>query len=257
MEMEGTIKVREFFAILKKRLWLIVSITLVLAIGSGIYSVMFMKPMYESSVQIMVDNTERDGNYDYNYVTANFQYINTYSDLIYAPVVIERVINNLNLNTDYDTLASRIDVTSNKESQIITIYVKDPNHVNAVQIANSLASVFKNEVNSTLNLDNVILLSEALDKANPEPINSSPVVIVAVAILAGIILGYSISFLLEFLNNTITSERDIEEILNIRALGAVPVMQAKDLKVAKITYNDADVRINKRTQSKGIGGNVS
>lgn len=252
--MEGTIKVHQFIAILKKRLLLILSIGFGSAILSGIYAFMMMTPIYQSSVQILVNENTARGNYDYNSVAANFQYINTYSDFITAPVVVEQVIKDLNLNVPYEELVHQVKVSSNKESQIITIQVENPNYITAVNISNQIAQVFKDEVKAKLDLNNVTILSPAIEKNNSKPINTSPIIIIFIAFAAGILFGYSISFLLEILNHTIKTEQEIESYLNIPFAGSVSKIQSKDLDNKSIQYSE--LLVTKRSQNKGIGGNV-
>ena len=250
--MEGNLKIHQFFGILKKRLLLILSISIGLSVLSGIYALYIMKPIYESSVQILINENAAKGDYDYSSVSANFQYINTYSDFITAPVVIEKVIDDLDLNLSYEELVSQVKVTSNKESQIITIFVDNQDYSMAVTTANKISQVFKQEVKKKLYLNNVTILSPANEKSNPQPINSSPVTIIFVAFLTGIILGYGISFLLEMLDNTIKTKSDIDNMLHIHTVGEVSTIQPKDVDTKNIQYSE--ILVKQRSKSKAVGG---
>ncbi len=59
------------------------------------------------------------------------------------------------------------------------------------------------------------------------PVKPKKKLIVAVAGLMGLLLSCGVAFLLEMLNNTIRSTRDVEEKLNLRVLGVLPKMEDK------------------------------
>ena len=255
--MEGSIKIKQFIALLRKRILLILSLSFGSAILSGLYAVYMMNPIYEASTQIVVNKKGADIHYDYNSVMTNFQFVNTYSDIIYTPVVIEKVIDDLKLKISYEKLIDQVQVTSTKESQVISISVKDSNYSEAVNIANEIAKVFKLEVDDTMGLNNVIILSPAVEKDSPIPINPHPIVFMIVALIGGFIIGLAIAFLLEIMKNTISTEQDIEEILNIPVIGIVPIVLPQDLKATNTMIKESEILSRKHTQSKEIGGNVS
>lgn len=255
--MENSLKIKQFIAVLKKRLLLILSLGFGAAILSGLYAVYVMTPIYESSTQILINKSGKDINYDYNSVMTNFQYVNTYSDMIYTPVVMEKVINELDLKVNYEELINQVKVTNNKESQVITITVENSNYSTAVKIANQVAKVFKSNVDETLELNNVTILSPAVENGKAVPIKPQPTLIIIVALIAGIIVGVGLAFLLEVMDNTITSERDIKEFLNIPVLGVVSDIQPKDLRVSTFANKELEKISSGNSQSKRIGGNAS
>lgn len=208
--MEGSIKISQFIALFRKRLLLILSLGFVSATLSGLYAVYVMNPIYESSAHILVNKNGKNIKYDYNVVMTNFQYINTYSDMIYTPVVMEKVIDDLDLKMSYEELVDQVKVTSHKESQVISISVKDSNHSSAVNIANQVAKVFKNKVDDTLDINNLTIFSPAVKKDNPTPINPQPIVFIIVALIVGLIIGFGISFLLEIKNNTMIQPQNVK-----------------------------------------------
>ncbi|MRI34307.1 lipopolysaccharide biosynthesis protein [Endozoicomonas sp. OPT23] len=62
------------------------------------------------------------------------------------------------------------------------------------------------------------------------PVKPKKKLIIAIAGLLGLLVSCGIAFLLEMLNNTIRSTRDIEEKLNLPVLGVLPLLSAKELK---------------------------
>ena len=56
--MEETIDLREYFAIIKKRFWIIALITVVAMVVSGVISFFMLSPVYEAKSTLIV-NTEK------------------------------------------------------------------------------------------------------------------------------------------------------------------------------------------------------
>lgn len=248
--MEQTLNITQFWSVVRKRFLFIISLGLIFACMGGALASFFITPIYEASRQIVVNNTNSDQDLDYNMVMTNFQYTNTYSDIIYSEVVLGKVIKDLDLKTNYKDLSKEIDVTGKKESQVITITVEHADYAQAVEIVNKIASVFQNQAIKIMEIDNVELFPLTEMNPNPEPIHPKPILFIVVGLLAGLIIGVTISFLLQVFSNRITSERDIEELLNVPVIGSVPVVRPKDLTITQ-TSEVESVRL---TQSKGIGG---
>ena len=248
--MEKTLNITQFWSVIRKRFLFIISLGLIFACMGGALASFFITPIYEASRQIVVNNTNSDQDLDYNTVMTNFQYTNTYSDIIYSEVVLGKVIKDLDLKTNYKDLSKEIDVTGKKESQVITITVEHADYALAVEIVNKIATVFQNQAIKIMEIDNVELFPLTEMNPNPEPIHPKPILFIVVGLLAGLIIGVTISFLLQVFSNRITSERDIEELLNVPVIGSVPVVRPKDLTITQ-TSEVESVRL---TQSKGIGG---
>ncbi|MGD6816601.1 YveK family protein [Metabacillus sp. 113a] len=218
--MEETISLKELFQTLKKRLALIFIITALATATSGIISYFFLTPIYQSSTQILVNQSKNDQEmYQFNQIQTNVQLINTYSVIIKSPAVIDKVKDQLKLeNID---LSETISVASEKDSQVFTVTVEDENPAQAAAIANATAKVFQQEVKTIMNVDNVSILSVAEMGEDPSPIKPKPVLNMAIAMVVGLMAGVGAAFLLEYLDNTIKTEQDIEKLLGLPVLGAI------------------------------------
>ena len=220
--MEETISLKELLETLKKRLLLIVSITVIAAIISGVVSYFFLTPIYQASTQILVNQKKNDQSlYQTNQVQTNLQLINTYNVIITSPAILDIVSKELDLNMTAAQLKEKITVGSEKDSQVVNLSVQDPDAEVAAQIANKTAAVFKKEISKIMNVDNVSILAKADVGENPSPIKPQPLLNVAIAIVVGLMAGVGIAFLLEYFNNTIKNEQDIEKMLGLPILGVI------------------------------------
>ncbi|WP_270180298.1 YveK family protein [Alkalihalobacillus sp. CinArs1] len=228
--MEETISLKEIFEVLKKRLSLILLITLVATATSGIVSYFLLTPIYQTSTQILVNQKANSENgFDYNQVRTNVELINTYSVIIKSPTILDQVVEDLNLDMSTSELNEKISVNNAQNSQVVSVEVNDADPALAVKIANTTASVFEKEITSIMNVDNVSILSKANFEGTPSPVNPNPILNMAIALVVGLMVGVGLAFLLEFLDNTIKDEDDIEKVLGLPVLGTIAVISDKEV----------------------------
>jgi len=220
--MEETISLKELFLTLKKRLSLIIIITAIATATSGIVSYFLLTPIYQSSTQILV-NQSKDEQQVYNAgeVQTNLQLINTYNVIIKSPAILDKVIEKEKLDMTAGELNGLVTVASEQNSQVVNITVQNEDPKKAADIANSIATTFKEEISNIMNVDNVNILTQAQVGENPSPIKPQPVLNMAIALVVGALVGVGIAFLLEYLDNTIKTEQDIEKQLGLPVLGAI------------------------------------
>ncbi|MEN3768994.1 YveK family protein [Priestia megaterium] len=249
--MEETISLRELFQVLRKRLWLIVLITIIAATVSAVISFFVLTPVYESKTQILVNQAKSDEQlYNPQTVQTNVQLINTYNDIIKSPAILDKVIKELKLDGTAQTLSGQIQVTNAQDSQVAQIVVQDTSAKRATEIANTTASVFKKEVPKIMNVDNVSVLSKATLGENASPVKPQPLMNIAIAVVVGLMVGVGLSFLLEYLDNTLKTEQDIESLLELPVMGVITTI--KDVpKATNVQRPDVTARVPQRGETLG------
>jgi len=227
--MEETISLKELFLTLKKRLSLIIIITAIATATSGIVSYFLLTPIYQSSTQILVNQTKSEEQFfNYNEVQTNLQLINTYNVVIKSPAILDKVIEKENLDMTSVELNELVTVSSEQNSQVVNISVENEDAQKAADIANSIATTFQEEISTIMNVDNVSILTQAQVGENPSPIKPQPALNMAIALVVGLMAGVGIAFLLEYLDNTIKTEQDIENQLGLPVLGAITTINMED-----------------------------
>ncbi|MDP5274749.1 YveK family protein [Chengkuizengella axinellae] len=227
--MEETISLKENYEIVKKRIWLILSITIIAALISALVSLFVLTPIYQSSTQILVNNSESEiSGFDINDIRTNTELISTYSVIIKSPAILDIVIEELELNRSSGVLSSQINVKPENNSQVVSIIVQDANPTLAAEIANTIARVFKTEIVALMNVDNVSVLAEATVSEKPSPIKPNPTLNIAIAIVVGLMSGVGLSFLLEYLDNTVKTEQDVEKLLELPVLGSISQIKEQE-----------------------------
>nr|WP_263324263.1 Wzz/FepE/Etk N-terminal domain-containing protein [Neobacillus sp. Marseille-Q6967] len=246
--MEATISFKELIQTLRKRLNIILSFTFVAVLLSGIISYFFLTPIYQASTQLLV-NQSKNGQTQYNIgeVQTNLQLINTYNVIIKSPAILEIVIKELDLDMTVSELNEKITVSNEKNSQVVNLFVQDPDAKRAAEIANKIADVFKAEIVKIMSVDNVSILAKASVADNITPIKPRPLLIVAIAMVAGLMIGVGVSFVLEFLDNTVKNEQEIEKLIGVPILGVIATMDDTQMHVSKNKRTERNTRLRGET----------
>ncbi|MEW4265835.1 Wzz/FepE/Etk N-terminal domain-containing protein [Priestia megaterium] len=246
--MGETMSLKGLFQTLKKRVWLIMLITIIAAILSAVVSFFVITPIYEAKTQILVNQTKSDDQlYNSTEVQTNIQLINTYNVIIKSPAILDKVKSELNLKRSVEDLNSQITVSSATNSQVVEIVVQDSSPHVAAQIANETAKVFQTQISKIMKVNNVSVLSKAIVKKDVSPIKPQPLMNIVVAIIVGLIVGGVVAFLIEHLDNTVKTEQDIENILELPVMGVIVNIK----EVPKVTSVGARPSLNSRAPQRG------
>ncbi|WP_282020655.1 YveK family protein [Planomicrobium okeanokoites] len=229
--MEETISLQDLFKTIRKRLGLIALLTILAITIAGVISFLVLTPVYQTSTEILVNQSPAEtGQLTNQNIQTDLQLINTYSGIIKSPAILDQVVEEMNLDMTTDQLTSKITVSNADQSQIVNIAVQDEDPAMAVEIANTTASVFENDIQELMNVDNVTILSPAVLKENPSPVAPNPMLNMAIAGVVGLMLGVGIAFLLEYLDTTMKDQQDIEDVLGLPLLGIVsPIVEKAEL----------------------------
>lgn len=220
--MEESISLQEVAKIIRKRLLLII-ILMVISVGiSASISFYVLTPIYQAQSQILVNQKSNpEAAYSWNSTEADLKLINTYNVIITSPVILTPVIEKLELDATPEQLMKQIIVSNQSGSKVVNISVLDPNPLQAVAISNAVAEVFEKQIPRLMSVDNISILSEAKMSDNPSPVKPNKILNMVIAAGIGFMIGVGLAFLLELLDTTIKSEKDIEELLGLPVIGVV------------------------------------
>jgi len=213
---------------------LIIACILGAVLIAAVVSFFVITPIYQSTSQFIVNqsnqNTSEEMQVDSGTIRANVELINTYNVIITSSAILDEVIESLDLPYNASTLADKIQVSSEQDSQVVAVTVKDPDPMVATDIANATVAVFQEEIYDLMNVDNVQVLSEAVTSANPAPVDPNPTLNIAIALVLGAMIGVGVAFLLEYFDTTLKTEEDIEKKLGITLVGVVSSMSSEDIR---------------------------
>ena len=220
--MDEQIDLRELFGILIKRLWVIVLITIMSVLISGVVTFFLLVPVYETSTTLMVTRAQdiTETHLQYQDILISHRLVNTYREITTSNRVLYRVIDALGIEMSADEMRAMVVVTSLRDTEIIKISVENTDPAFASNLANAIAQVFMEEVVEIMRIENVHIIDEAMLPENP--VRPRPLLNIALAGVLGFMLGLGLIFLIEYLDNTVKTSESIEKRLNLPVLGVIP-----------------------------------
>lgn len=227
--MEEELDISELLNVVKKNIVMIISIGLVGLILASVYTLFIVTPQYDSSTQLLVNEKTSEGaSIEATDITKNLQMINTYTELIKGPAILNGVQEVLDTDLTTNQLASKISITSPEGALVFLITVTDSDPYKAAELANAVATTFQDEIGTIMNsVDNVAITYKALPNVNP--ISPNIPLNLVIGLLVGVMLGVGISFIREFMDKTIKDPATVYQIANWNNLGEIHEISDEDL----------------------------
>ncbi len=218
--MENTIDISKILHILRKYIWLLVLLPLMFFLASLVITFVFIKPQYEASSQILVNQEKaQDPIQQQQNVQGTLQQVNTYAEIVNSPRILDKVSKKLKGSYSVANLKSKVEVQSSAQSQVITVNVKADNKGEAEKIANKLINVYKKEMPEIMDINNVSILSDASNTA--KKVSPNVPMNLILGFLIGLILALLFIFIKELTDTRIKDEQDIEDHLKLPVLGSI------------------------------------
>ena len=219
---ENTIEFTRILQIIKKNLWLLILLPIIFLLLSVVLTFFVLKPQYQASTQVLVNQKKETKNVAVQEVQGNIQLVNTYAEILKSPRILDKVSKEYNKYSS-EKLNKMVNVKTQANSQILNINVTDYNKKKSEDIANKVANVFKDDMPHIMNVDNVSILSTANGTA--EKVSPKISVNLIIGLFVGLVLAIFIIALKEMLDKRIKSEEDVERELNIPVLGSIPKLK--------------------------------
>ena len=218
---EQVISISEIFEALKKRWILIVSITLVATLISGVLSFFVIKPTYETSTKVFIGKEESNvEGYNTNDIQMYQKLLQTYAETIKTNEVIEAAIKNTNTNLTVEEVKKSLTVTPISDTQILQIKYQNKNPQVAKRILGNITDEFIILAKELVPNGNVRVIEAVQLPENPVAPNKK--MNIAIAFLLGLMVSVGLVFLLEYIDNTFKSKENLEKELGIPVIGLIP-----------------------------------
>lgn len=221
-------ELRDYLRILHRN-WILVLALTVLG-GAGAYGWSLLQtPTYEANTELYVSVRSDSSGASELVQGTSFarQAVVSFVDVVDSALVLDRVINDLNLDESAQKLAQSVQASSPTDSVIISITVTNTDAEKAASIANSIGTNFADVVvnrlekpdGDAISLVRVETIEPALVPTAPAspriPIN------VVLGIVLGLALGLGIAILRSILDTRIHSLHDIEAATAAPVLGGI------------------------------------
>lgn len=223
-------ELKDYFYILRKRFILIFLITLIVALATGAFNLYVIKPTYKADISIIIGDINHGYNattQDYNDILMYQKMVKTYSKLATSRIVLEDVIEKLKLQPmKQGDLLLMTSVVADEDTEFLTITVKsgDPNQ--AMNISNQFAKSLKEVSAEIKGVDIVKLIDKALLPLKPDSPHKARNIVMACFL--GFMFSIGLVFALEFLDRTIKTKEDVEEIFGLHVIGTISLVKTKN-----------------------------
>lgn len=211
----------ELFHLLLSKLWLIIAVGMFTGLIAMGISKFALTPTYQSTTKIYILNKQNDQNVTYSDVQMGTQLAKDYKELINSRYVLEEVIQKQKLNMDYNSLLSKVAVTTPADTRVVAITVTDTDQVRAMNVANCIREVASDHIQNVMDVEAVNVVESAnmpTKKAGPSVSKWS-----MVGGMLGVLIVCAIAIIGYLMDDTIKSSEDVEKYLGLSTLALIPL----------------------------------
>lgn len=235
--------IKQYIAIFWRWSWLIITCTVIAGAGATFYNARQPK-IYESSAVVLVNAPIRSAAQltDTGLRTTE-NLLGTYAELLVSRPVLEQVAKNLNIPGGAGTLGREVKVAVEPSTLLIKVTVQDRDPERAARIANEVPKVLNDLERDLLANPYVGAYRQALNFVDVALPRYSPVLPKAtqtllIALMAGLALSMGSALLIEHLDDTLKSAREVEQAAHLPVLAAIGRIRGSDFASQLITVND-------------------
>lgn len=220
-EEELEINLKDFFNKLISMWYYVFVGVLIGVLLATVYTAFLTSPKYASSSSIYLRGNSKS--VSLSDLQLGTQLVNDYEFIIKGRNNMERVIDNLGLDTTADALANSIHISHGDDTRILTISVTTKDPYLSRDIVNE---VVETGIKSIKDIDSQepYVIERAV--ANGNAVNASVIKMAALGGMAGFVLSVGIIFLIFVFDDSINKAEDIESTLGIPVLGVVKYDQS-------------------------------
>ena len=201
------------------KLWLVVLVGLLAALGAYYYTSEMVTPTYSSTARVYIQNSQtiQSSASDLQSATTlkeDFQVL-VKSDEVYRQVLESMGENGAN----YKSLRGKISLDNNT-TRFVDITVSDADPVRAKKLADATAYVSRIKAKEILGVQDVAIMQLGSVSTSPSSPNMSKNIILGAVV--GMFAVCAIIALVSLFNNKLTTVEDVEKYLGITVLGSIP-----------------------------------
>lgn len=235
---EIEIDLRQLFSAIWRRKLIIILVGIIGAFLGLMFTKFIITPNYESVTKIYIMNKQDGNQTTYNDLQTSSILTKDFLVLVVSRPVLERVISELGLSYKVDELAENIEVTSETDTRILSIIVKDEDPFMAKQIADSVREVSREQIMQVMDIEAVNIVEDG--SLPEEAVNTNYRLNIIIGALLLIIITAGVIILRSILDDTIKTPDDIEKYLGTSVLGTIPQPQSKSAKLNKAAKHSND-----------------
>lgn len=219
---EMEIDLLELFSTLLQRWYLILVCAFIFGAAAFGYTKYFITPQYKASSMIYILSTKQATDLSMTLdIQTSKQLTADFEILAKSRPVVEAVIDNLELDTDYETLVKRITVENPSNTFVLKMTAKDPDPEMACNLSNALSDATAEQVAKVMDTDKPNKVEEAV--VPKEPVSPNVMKNTLMGVLAGAFLMCAFVTFMHIMDDRIKTEEDITKYLELNTLATIPL----------------------------------
>lgn len=223
-----------FWDIFRKKWKMILLVAFAAATVTGVYSKLFLKPVYRSSVSLYLGRVTENSSIENAAalmsrngglasvgaeLTLGGQLSNDYLELINFEVITEGVQDELAKAGKWERRPFDVSADQSKASRILKINIDSDNPVYSQEVATIYAKEFIAKVPQLVGVQNMQIIEEPV--LNPTPISPNIRKNIAVGFLGGFMAVFALYVVARMLDRKIRTSDEVESVLNVPVVGTV------------------------------------
>jgi len=216
---------QDFLKFLAKRVWIILLCGLLLGTAMLFYSTSVLKPEYEASVSIYVNNASgQEGRLSSSDLQVALRLVSTYINIIRSDTVLDKVIESCGVNLSPNQLRDMISAKSIDDTEMFRVTVRSHNPQMSRDLANTIATVAPDIINQFIVGSKTQVVDWA--KLPKEPSGPNYTLNTVLGAMIGMTLAVVGLVIYMLVDTRIKGEEDIAKICKIPVMGVIPNLAA-------------------------------
>ena len=218
-----TIDLRKIFYQIMQNIVTIVLVTVICALIGFLISAFLIKPTYSASAQMLVNNRRDEQSttaISQSDINASSSLVNTYSIILKSHDILEKVIDDCDLNYSVDDLSQLVSVSPVNSTQVMRITVRSKDAQEALSICSNLVEQAPDAIISAMDAGSVTTVSSPYTTG--KPVSPSKKRYTAIAGLLGLFACLAVIVIKEITNDKFKTTEDIRTVLDLNVLGVIP-----------------------------------
>ncbi|MEU3165466.1 polysaccharide biosynthesis tyrosine autokinase [Streptosporangium sp. NPDC006930] len=213
-----------YYARLVRRNWLIILLSLILAVGAALAVTANMPPKYVSTISMLVSGHDKEGSLSTAYQAGmlSAQRVQSYANLLSSRRVVGQIVE----GEDIARVQGNISAEAVPGTVLLRATVTDTDPARASLLANALGDRFSkliDQIERPTPGSRPTIKITIVDKADipREPVSPRPLVNLAVAVLIALLAVMAVIILRDRLDTTLTSPEALREASGSSVLGVI------------------------------------
>ncbi|MGV0642456.1 polysaccharide biosynthesis tyrosine autokinase [Mycolicibacterium sp. XJ2546] len=235
--------IQNFVKLLRTR-WLIICITIAVAVLGAVAVNLLTTPLYEASTRLFVSTTSSASVAEmYQGNRFSQERVISYTELLTGETLAQRTIDKLDLDMSADELQDNVEASAKLDTVLINVAVLDESPVRARDIADALSDEFvvmvrelETPPNGTRPDARVVVEQRA---SIPEaPVTPKTTRNLLMGLMLGVLLGVGFAVVRDVLDNTVKERKALEETTGVGLVGSIPLDKDRKKEPAISFEND-------------------